>query len=149
MASSNGKEPKGFAGLVLLASDIGEEQPGPADATPHNSGHPDRRGTDTRDEEGRTPLHRAAWSNQVEPVRALLDAGADPSARDEAGRTPLHTAAWRSKTPAVVQALLAAGADPNARDEDGRTPLHRAAGWSETPAVVQVLLDAGADPNAR
>ncbi|MYF36737.1 MAG: hypothetical protein F4226_08165, partial [Synechococcus sp. SB0678_bin_12] len=128
MASSNGKEPKGFAGLVLLASDIGEEQPGPADATPHNSGHPDRRGTDTRDEEGRTPLHRAAWSNQVEPVRALLDAGADTDARDNNGETPLHRAAGGSENPAVVKALLDAGADPNARNGLGETPLHEAAG---------------------
>jgi len=139
MASSNGKEPKGFAGLVLLASDTGEEQPWPADATHHNSGHPDRRGADTRDEEGRTPLHRATWNNQVEPIRDLLDAGADPNARDKYGKTPLHAAALHSKTPAVVQALLDAGADLNARDKNGKTPLDRAKERSQTPVVIQIL----------
>ena len=81
----------------------------------------------------------------VEVVKVLLAAGADPNAR---GVTPLHGAARLSETPAVVKALLAAGADLEARDEHGLTPLHRAA-ISKTPAVVKALLAAGADPNAR
>ena len=99
---------------------------------------------------GETPLHDAAFAGDVETVKALLAAGADPNARDVGGRTPLHGAVWPPKTaaPAVVGALLEAGADPNARDVDGRTPLHLAAGFNDNPAVVGALLDAGADPGA-
>ena len=42
-----------------------------------------------RDEGGRTPLHRAAESNENPAViEALLDAGADLKARDRLGVTP-------------------------------------------------------------
>ena len=44
---------------------------------------------------GRTPLHEAAFMNDVELVRALLDSGADPEARDEVHRTrPYEWAVW-------------------------------------------------------
>ena len=47
-----------------------------------------------RDKDGRTPLHRAAESNENPAViEALLDAGADLKARDRLGVTPLHWAA--------------------------------------------------------
>ncbi len=103
-----------------------------------------------RDENGATPLHRAAWfSTTPAVVTALLNAGANVNARTENGATPLHQAAWNSTTPAIVTALVKAGADVNARDEIGWTPLHVAAMFSTTTAIVTALLDAGADVNAR
>jgi ankyrin repeat protein len=68
-----------------------------------------------------------------EPIRALLDMGADGALRGAQGRTVLHAAALAGHLD-VVRALLDAGADVNARTHDGKTPLavavaahHRAA----------------------
>lgn len=44
----------------------------------------------TRDDGGATPLHHAAWSGDLDLIRRLLDAGADPSLVDhQYGTTPL------------------------------------------------------------
>ena len=74
-----------------------------------------------RDENGRTPLHRAAWSSTPANIQALLAAGADVMARNEYGTTPLHVAA-SGGTPANIQALLAAGADAKAKNKEGKSP---------------------------
>lgn len=69
------------------------------------------------DKRGYTALH---WSvaqapgnpaKQVECMRALIEAGADPNARNEEGITPLMDAAWFGCQHAV-QELLRRGADP-------------------------------------
>lgn len=65
-----------------------------------------------------TALHAAAWRGRPAAVRALLAAGADPSAKDGRDRTPLMLAVracvdsyWTDRrTPESVEALLAAGA---------------------------------------
>ena len=77
---------------------------------------------ETRNEDGRTPLHVAANEGRPESVAALLDAGANIEARDHWGMTPLHLAVLSCRSPAVIAVLLDAGADPKARDQDGRTP---------------------------
>ena len=77
---------------------------------------------ETRNEDGRTPLHLAANEGGPENVDALLDAGANIEARDHRGMTPLHLAADSCRSPAVIAVLLDAGADTKARDQDGRTP---------------------------
>ncbi|XP_052738254.1 caseinolytic peptidase B protein homolog [Bicyclus anynana] len=51
---------------------------------------------------GWTALHYAALADSADAARALLDAGADPTARDHAGRRALHYA----RDPSAVRALL-------------------------------------------
>ena len=47
-----------------------------------------------REEDGRTPLHWAAWTNQnPEVIEVLLNAGADAKLKDNAGKLPADHAA--------------------------------------------------------
>jgi hypothetical protein len=93
-------------------------------------------------ENGSSVLAGLAYVNELECVRILLRAGADPNrGRDVSGETPLHHAlagSERGRTP-LVKLLLDYGADPNSRTKPGvpsynfwrdartpgETPLHR------------------------
>jgi hypothetical protein len=77
---------------------------------------------DRADEQGMTPLHRAAAAgDEPERVRRLILLGASVSARTPAGWTPLHFAAAYGYE-RVTEALLEAGADPRGTSGDGLTP---------------------------
>src|SRR6185503_4592665 len=81
----------------------------------------DRSLLQTRDKDGSTPLHCAAWNGHVETVRFLLDAGADINDHNQNGHwgtTPLH-----GDQRAVAELLIASGADMHAKNLHGRTPL--------------------------
>ena len=116
-------------------------------------------------ENGASVLAGLAYVNQLECVRVLLGAGADPNrGRDASGETPLHhaLATNESDRSALVKLLLDHGADPNARTKPGivsfnfwrdartrgETPLHRAAAFSPAE-TIELLLAAGADRTIR
>ncbi|KAM7008960.1 ankyrin repeat domain-containing protein 49 [Tautogolabrus adspersus] len=78
------------------------------------------------DDDGYTPLHRAAYSGHVHVVSALLAAGSNVNPHTIDGWTPLHSACrWSRVT--VASLLLQRGAQLNAQTNGGLTPLHLAA----------------------
>jgi len=79
----------------------------------------------TRDPEGRTPLHLAAWYGYTTTVRRMLLQHAEVDARDEKERTPAHWSAFKGYLE-VIKLLVENGADVNARDAGGRTVLQMA-----------------------
>jgi ankyrin repeat protein len=101
-------------------------------------------GTDeTKD---KTPLHTAAWEQNVAVVRVLLEAGADvQSASPSTGHTPLYLACCRNDL-AMARLLLIKMAKVNVTC-GGETPLHRAV--FSSPELVALLLEYGADRNAK
>ncbi len=82
-----------------------------------------------------------------EPVRYLLDKGANPDSTDMFNDTPLHYAA-RRRNLAAAQALLAKNADPNRQNKKGETPIFLAAGRGDA-AIVDLLLKNGAKPDIK
>ncbi|XP_018548697.1 ankyrin repeat domain-containing protein 49 [Lates calcarifer] len=81
------------------------------------------------DEDGYTPLHRAAYSGHVNIISALLAAGSKINSRTIDGWTPLHSACRWSRV-AVVSFLLQHGAGLNAQTNGGLTPLHLSASYT-------------------
>jgi len=73
-----------------------------------------------------TALHGAVARRDVDIVKMLLDAGADPNARQERGFAPLHDAAANGHA-ALVELLLKHGARADAKADDGKTPGDMAA----------------------
>lgn len=116
----------------------------------------------------RSLFSAAASYGNVDAMRRLLAAGADPAITDDQGRSVMFSASHASSPeplrfllelgfspdgclrsalywPANVRLLLEHGADVNERDKDGRTPLH----YVRKPEVCRDLLAAGADVHAR
>lgn len=105
------------------------------------------------DPNGDTPLLRAVAGGDVEMVRMLLGAGADPNVAGQLrGFTPLMLGLEK---PEILRELNAAGADVNAHSfhkkkehvSRGGTALHMAAASNNTEAV-RILIGAGAQVEA-
>lgn len=99
--------------------------------------------------DGWTPLHLAAFFNQMATARALLARGADVLAysTNAVANQPMHaaTAAGRGE---MVAFLLEHGADVNAWAEGGYAPLHLAAGNGRLD-LMELFVQRGAAINAR
>jgi ankyrin repeat protein len=103
---------------------------------------------------GATPLMKAATTSDLQLLKILLDAGADPNLATDDHTTPLMMAAglnWHDISSlgsdkdslTAIQILMDRGADVNAFNDEGLTALHGAAQRGSI-AVVQFLLDHGA-----
>jgi ankyrin repeat protein len=108
---------------------------------------------------GATPLMKAATTSDVELIRILLDAGADPNLTTENHTTALMMAAglnWRDigslgsdeDSLEVLRTLIERGADVNAFNDDGQTAMHGAAQRGSLP-VLRFLMERGAKAEAR
>ena len=98
--------------------------------------------------DGSTALHWAAYWDDSEMARVLLEAGANVGATTRIGDfTPLLMAA-RSGSAAIIELLLDRGADVDAPNAAGTTALMLAAAAGK-PDAVKLLLDRGADVDAR
>jgi ankyrin repeat protein len=64
----------------------------------------------SKDDDGRTPLHWAALYGHTDIVRIFLDNRADPTVTDSDGENPLHLAAIYGHTD-IVKELIEAGAE--------------------------------------
>ncbi len=98
--------------------------------------------TEVRSPEGWTPLVVAAFHNQVELARDLLDLGADVNATNAKGTSVLmysKSAALRTGDFAIMELLLSRGADPGHRDGFGKDILDysRELGATELVAYLE------------
>src|SRR5262249_52772784 len=107
-------------------------------------------------QEGKTPLHFAAFAGHKAIAELLLEAKANANATDVSKATPLHYAALNGFK-ALVETLLANGADPNLLSFrrspvmfgktsiffPGGTALHIAA--ENHRAITDLLLSKGAN----
>ena len=97
-------------------------------------------GINTVDEEGYTPIMRAAAEGDLLRVKRLLVKGADPNAT-HTGEGALHKAIWANHLE-IAKLLIAAQADVNQPDIDGYRPLAVA----KSNQAIDILFAAGADP---
>lgn len=96
-----------------------------------------------QDSLGRTPLHIAAYSNNVPLVEMLLENDARVDITDNKQFQALQGAV---ECPAAVCLLLSCGTESNAQDASGRTALYRAA-FPGNAQTVALLLSDGAEVN--
>ncbi len=110
--------------------------------------------TESRDDDHRTPLFRAAIPGHTEAVRLLLDRGAELEARDGIrARTPFMMASYFGRLN-IVELLIDRGADINATDTHGESALSFAVGITSFynaggPALIEYLVANGADLNVK
>lgn len=98
--------------------------------------------------DGATPLHWAAYNDDLDMVKLLLASGANVKATTREGAiTPLFMACTNGNA-AMIEALLKAGADAKSVKANGTTALMMAAASGNVDAV-RVLLDHGAEINAK
>lgn len=99
------------------------------------------------DDNGNTPLLKAAQDGLTNAVRVLLEAGDTPNTANQQDETALHLAA-RGHHTEIISLLLAAGANPNVKDAGGNTPLSLAVRHFKIRTAM-LLVEAGADVTER
>ncbi|CAO3639349.1 unnamed protein product [Mucor hiemalis] len=95
----------------------------------------------SRDNHGKTSLHRACIEGSIEVVLDLLNTGADTNATDTSQWTPLHCAAQHGHLK-IVKLLIERGADMNSLGNGDLTVLHVAC-QNGREKIVQFLVDSG------
>lgn len=105
-----------------------------------------KKGINTPDKFGNTPLHYAVEKGDIVNIDALIKAGADLNIKDAKGKAPLHYAVLKEKN-TIANILLASGADPNVKTPEGNTPLHYTLKGDDQ--ITHTLMRSGADPTIK
>ena len=90
------------------------------------------------DQNGRTPIHEAAWKGHTEIVKILVPLTDNPNATDEMGKIPIYDAAFCNHAD-IVKILASLTDNPNAPIQNGNTPIQVAAcnGHTEIVRILQ------------
>ena len=96
---------------------------------------------------GRTALLLGCFYRQMDSVKVLLEAGADPVIADEEGFSCLHAAIDGYCSKDILQALIDHGALVDAKRKDGTNALLRACTTGQSESVF-FLLEAGCHTDA-
>jgi ankyrin repeat protein len=96
---------------------------------------------------GQTPLLQACLGGNLEIIRLLLKAGANPGHQNHQAHSVLHYLAAYCYDATLVEEIIERGADINATSIKLNTPLHFA-GMNGNHVAAKVLLDHGANRNA-
>ncbi|TPX16473.1 uncharacterized protein E0L32_003767 [Thyridium curvatum] len=101
----------------------------------------------SRDSEGNTAMHFAAWLGMSDFIDILCDHGHALDVQNNYELTPLHLAIQYGHLDAASR-LLARGANPSVAGPQGYTGLHFSLESSSKP-MVHLLLNSGASVSAR
>ncbi len=80
-------------------------------------------------------LHAAVAGRDLQIVKAVLEAGADPNAQQQAGFRPMHEAGTNANR-ALAELLLAHGADPLLPEDSGKNAIDLAREKGHTDFAV-------------
>ena len=94
---------------------------------------------------GQTALHAAAYADNVEAAKLLVDKGGNVNVRDTDRDTPLHTAC-RHGHKKIAEFLIAKGAKVKPKNAAGWTALHLAVLTGDAE-LVDLLISSGAYVN--
>uniref|UniRef100_A0A667YZK8 Ankyrin repeat domain 52a n=1 Tax=Myripristis murdjan TaxID=586833 RepID=A0A667YZK8_9TELE len=93
----------------------------------------------TRDAKGRTPLHAAAFAEDVAGLQLVLRHGAEINAVDKTGRSALMVAADKGQSGTVAILLHRAKADLTLLDDNRNTALHLACSKAHEMCALLIL----------
>lgn len=101
----------------------------------------------SRNAQGKTPLHLAIEEGQQDTALTLIRSGADPNIRDAEGNTPLGMAVTDGSR-LMAELLVSHGAAQGVANRSDETPLHIAAGAGDVD-LCSFLIAHGADLAAK